>query len=163
MSVLVEAPRTSFPSQNRGSSLPGMKSRSTPPSVITHIRMVPPDEPSRDMASARAVKAVSLALLSMRRIKTYCSLRTQRSGLDSNLLCTSHRSNHRHKSNPSLSRLCMSVGSKKNTSECDAYLQWPMVGGTNHHQQDIIDRGSNLLVPARDDDTSAELVFVVVA
>ena len=50
----------SRPSQNFGSWSPGTKSRSTPASVITHIRITPPEEPSRDMARARAVR-VSLA------------------------------------------------------------------------------------------------------
>src|SRR6266446_9713701 len=38
-------PRTSRPSQNVGNSLPGTNSLSTPSSVITAIRMTPPDEP----------------------------------------------------------------------------------------------------------------------
>ena len=45
---------TSLPSQNRGSSFPGTKCRSTLSLVITHMRMQPPDEPSLAMASARA-------------------------------------------------------------------------------------------------------------
>lgn len=51
-----DLPRTSSPSQNFGNSFPGMKSRSTPSSVITHMRMTPPEEPSRDIARARAVE-----------------------------------------------------------------------------------------------------------
>ena len=47
-------PSVSFPSQNRGNSLPGMKWRSTLSLEITHIRIQPPDDPSRDMANARA-------------------------------------------------------------------------------------------------------------
>ena len=62
-SFLVVAPNTSLPSQNLGSSFPGMNMRSTPPSVMTHMRIVPPDEPSRDMASARAVESMRLALI----------------------------------------------------------------------------------------------------
>ncbi len=47
-------PNTSLPSQNLGNSFPGMKCRSTLSFVMTHIRMQPPDEPSRDIANARA-------------------------------------------------------------------------------------------------------------
>lgn len=45
---------TSLPSQNRGNSLPAMKCLSTLSLVITHIRIQPPDDPSRDMARDRA-------------------------------------------------------------------------------------------------------------
>lgn len=50
----VPLPKTSLPSQKVGSSFPGTKSRSTPSSVMTAIRMTPPEEPSRDIASERA-------------------------------------------------------------------------------------------------------------
>ena len=48
-------PVTSRPSQNLGNLSPGTNNLSTPSSVITHMRITPPDEPSRDMASARAI------------------------------------------------------------------------------------------------------------
>lgn len=41
-------------SQNLGNLSPGTNMRSTPSSVIIAILIVPPDDPSRDMASARA-------------------------------------------------------------------------------------------------------------
>ena len=44
----------SLPSQNRGSSFPGTKCRSTLSFVMTHIRIQPPDEPSRAIARASA-------------------------------------------------------------------------------------------------------------
>ena len=47
---------TSCPCQNFGSWSPGTKRRSTPLSVITHIRITPPDEPSRAMARDRATR-----------------------------------------------------------------------------------------------------------
>lgn len=54
--------RISFPCQNLGSSLPGTNSLSTLSSVITHMRITPPDEPSRDIASASAVQWISLVV-----------------------------------------------------------------------------------------------------
>lgn len=42
-------------SQNLGSWSPGTKILSTPSSVMMAMRIVPPEEPSRDMARARAV------------------------------------------------------------------------------------------------------------
>jgi hypothetical protein len=60
VALFVAAPSTSFPSQNLGSSLPGMNNRSTLSSVMTHIRIVPPEEPSRAMARARATKKCEL-------------------------------------------------------------------------------------------------------
>jgi hypothetical protein len=50
---------TSLPSQKRGSSLPGTKCLSTLSLVITHIRIHPPDDPSRAIASASAKRCVS--------------------------------------------------------------------------------------------------------
>ena len=45
------------PSQNLGSLSPGMNILSTASSVIIHIRIVPPEEPSREIASAKATFA----------------------------------------------------------------------------------------------------------
>jgi hypothetical protein len=52
---LAACPIISLPSQNLGSSFPGTKCLSTLSFVITHIRIVPPDDPSRAIASARAI------------------------------------------------------------------------------------------------------------
>lgn len=54
------ADSTSLPSQNLGSWSPGTNNRSTPSSVMTHMRMTPPDEPSRDIASASASEGVNI-------------------------------------------------------------------------------------------------------
>src|SRR5712672_298095 len=68
---LAGLPSTSRPSQNVGRSLPGTNSLSTPSSVITAIRMTPPDEPSRDMANASAAqRRVSLPLRCRRGCRT---------------------------------------------------------------------------------------------
>ena len=53
--LLVDKSRISRPSQNLGSWLPGTNNLSTPPSVITHMRMTPPEDPSRDIANDKAM------------------------------------------------------------------------------------------------------------
>ena len=58
--TVVEGPKTSVPSQNLGKALPGMKCLSTLSFVMTHIRMVPPEEPSRDIARARADQLLAI-------------------------------------------------------------------------------------------------------